>query len=98
MPLSCWLHYGCFTEAKTHGVRRIRWPDSAPRDLSDQHIYLNPDEIVFGVQYDRDRHLADTAVKWFRQQASTAPKPAARHPKNANAAAQLQRQMFLHRR
>ncbi|VEA43320.1 transporter [Salmonella enterica subsp. enterica] len=29
-----------FTEAKTHGVRRICWPDNASRDLSDQHLYL----------------------------------------------------------
>ncbi len=42
--LICHYHAGSimavFTEAKTHGVRRICWPDNASRDLSGQHLYL----------------------------------------------------------
>ncbi|VEB51211.1 Uncharacterised protein [Salmonella enterica subsp. enterica] len=69
--LICHYHAGSimavFTEAKTHGVRRICWPDNASRDLSGQHLLPLIPTIVFYVQYDRDRHLyADTRRQMFR--------------------------------
>ncbi len=64
---SCWLHYGCF-EAKTHGVRRIRWPIAPHATYPTNISTFNPDDRLY-VQYDRDRHLyADTAVKCCHRQ------------------------------
>lgn len=81
---SCW-HYGRFTEAK-NAWRKIGplVTDNASRDLSGQHLYLNPDDRLY-VQYDRDRHFTLILAVKCRQRPNLR-EPAARHPGNKMAA------------